>query len=444
MSSTIDRPMATGKQLDAPTFRKMAWRMLLASMFMYLFFYTGRQAFGFAIPGIQEEFGWTKATIGAISGIALWSYAVGQLINGNLSDKFGGRRMATVGSIASTAFCVGASFTGTPVGMGAMLGANGVAQSMGWSAGGRVISNWWSHSERGKTFGFYTLAAGCSSVLVFATSTLVVDTFNLEWQWLFRLPVLLMLVGGITFYLIARDTPKSAGVIPPESFTKDADHAEKTIATTTSSVGALDVAEAEAPVKSITRYKTVLGIPKIWLTGIAIGFQNSARYGMLIWVPVFFLGDEWKATPGGLWISLSLPVGMAVGALVNGQLSDRLFGSRRDRPIMLFMSLGALSAMAMWLLNPGPALGIVLLFLCGFFIYGPQSSFWALCPDLAGKVMAGTAIGAVNFFSYLFAGAAEPIIGHIMDANGGDASLIFPIVAVCCACSALVASTIRR
>ncbi|WP_341976198.1 MFS transporter [Microbacterium sp. LTA6] len=437
-----DRAMAPGKQLDEHSFRKKAWQMLLAAMFMYLFFYTGRQAFGFAIPGIQEEFGWTKATVGMISGVALWAYAVGQMVNGNLADKFGGRRLATVGSISSTIFCVIASFMGSPAAMATVLGANGFVQAMGWSAGGRVISNWWSHSERGKTFGFYTLAAGCSSVLVFSTSTLVVSTFQLDWQWLFRLPVLLMLVGGITFYFVARDTPKQAGVIPPERFTKDADEAEKPLLTTTSSHATVEV-PAET-LTSLTRYKTVLGIPKIWLTGVAIGFQNAARYGMLIWVPVFFLGDEWKSTPGGLWISLSLPVGMAVGALVNGQLSDRLFGSRRDRPIMLFMALGAVSALAMWLLNPGPLLGIVLLFLCGFFIYGPQSSFWALCPDLAGKVMAGTAIGAVNFFAYLFAGAAEPIIGAIMDHNGGDAGLIFPIVAVACTCSALVAATIRR
>lgn len=429
MTSTIDRE--NPEVLSEQSFRKMAWRMLLAAMFMYLFFYTGRQAFGFAIPGIEDEFGWNKSTIGAISGVALWTYAIGQVVNGNLADKFGGRRLASFGSVASTILCVVASFMGSPKAMGATLGANGFVQAMGWSAGGRVISNWWSHTERGKSFGFYTLAAGCSSVLVFTTSTLVVDTFNLDWQWLFRLPVLLMLVGGITFYVVARDTPKAAGVAPPASFTQDAEQLEH------------DATQADET-RSVDRYRAILGIPKIWLTGIAIGFQNSARYGLLIWVPVVFLGDAWEDTTGGAWIALALPVGMAVGALANGQLSDRAFGSRRDCPIMLFMALGALSALTMWVAQPGAVLGVLLLFLCGFFVYGPQSSFWALCPDLAGKVLAGTAIGVVNFFSYLFAGGSEYVIGRIMDENGGDTSLIFPIVAVCCACSALVASTIRR
>ncbi|TCC01606.1 MFS transporter [Kribbella soli] len=432
MSSTLDP--STGNVSAEPvsdaSFRRLAWRMLLAAMFCYLFFYTGRQAFGFAITGIQKDLGWTKATVGTISGIALWSYAIGQMVNGNLADKFGGRRLMALGAVLSTALCIIASFMTSPAGMAVALGANGFVQAMGWSAGGRVISNWWSHHERGKSFGFYTLAAGSSSVLVYVTSTLTITTFGLDWEWLFRLPVLLMLVGGITFFVLARDTPKSAGITPPRSFTHDAD----------------DVAydsEAAAP-SSADRYKAVLGIPRIWLTGIAIGFQNAARYGLLIWVPVYFLGDAWKKTDNAVWITVALPVGMAVGALVNGQLSDRLFGSRRDRPIMLFMVLGALSSLGIWALHPGVGLGIVLLFLAGFFVYGPQSSFWALCPDLAGKVMAGTAVGVVNFFAYLFAGAAEPIIGRIMDHNGGDAGLIFLIVAISCTASAAVASTIRR
>lgn len=433
MSSTLDTSVrnAGGEPVSESTFRRLAWRMLLAAMFCYLFYYTGRQAFGFAIPGLIEEFGWTKATTGMISGVALWSYAVGQMVNGNLADKFGGRRQMALGAILSTAMCLVASFMTSVTGMVLALGANGLVQAMGWSAGGRVISNWWSHHERGKSFGFYTLAAGFSSVTVYVTSLLVTDVFSLTWQWLFRIPVLLMLLGGVVFYIVARDTPKDAGVVPPRSFTHDED----------------DVAydtTASSALTSAVRYKTVLSIPKIWLTGLAIGFQNSARYGLLIWVPVYFLGDAWKKTGTGPWISLALPIGMAIGALVNGQLSDRIFGARRDRPIMLFMVLGAISSLLMWVLQPGLGLGIVLLFLTGFFVYGPQSSFWALCPDIAGKVLAGTAVGAVNFFAYLLAGAAEPIIGAVMDANDGNAGLIFPMVAACCGASALVASAIRR
>ena len=426
MSTSSDGTVGTLRRepISERSFKRMAWRMLLGAMFCYLFFYTGRQAFGFAIPGIQDEFGWTKATVGTISGIALWAYAAGQMVNGNLVDKFGGRRLMALGAVLSTSFCIIASFQGSVLGMAIALGANGFVQAMGWSAGGRVISNWWSHRERGKSFGFYTLAAGLASVLVFVTSTLTITTFGLDWQWLFRIPVLLMLIGGMVFFVIARETPRSAGVVPPASFVADEERAAHGMA-------------ADAQASSLTRYKAVLSIRKIWITGVAIGFQNAARYGLLVWVPVYFAGLD------QLWVSVALPFGMAVGALTQGQLSDRLFGSRRDRPIMLFMACGALSALLVYVIQPGIGLGIVLMFIAGFFVYGPQSSFWALCPDLAGKSMSGTATGVVNFFAYLFAGAAEPLIGHLMDASG-TTGLIFPIVAVSCVASAAVAGFIRR
>ena len=71
-------------------------------MCCYLFYYTGRQTFGFAIPGIEEELGVSKETLGWVSAAMLWSYAIGQSINGNLGDKFGGRRMMSLGAVLSS------------------------------------------------------------------------------------------------------------------------------------------------------------------------------------------------------------------------------------------------------------------------------------------------------------------------------------------------------
>lgn len=435
MSSTFQKPSDFEPvEVSEQKYSRLKWRMLLAAMFCYLFFYTGRQTFGFAIPGLQAELGLNKTTLGAISGAMLWFYALGQMINGNLADKWGGHRLMTAGAVISTilnwctSFAVGAKTLAVP------WAANGFVQAAGWPSGGRVISNWWGSHERGKSFSYYTFAAGMASVLAFITSTLVVDTFHLSWHWIFRIPVLLMLVGGITFYLVARESPKAAGITPPASYT------------------AQDVVDQEPDVdgedqeRSLTRYRLVLRNRKIWSTGIAIGFQNAARYGLLIWVPVHFLGTDWRSGDGGispLWITVALPFGMAVGALTNGQLSDRFFGSRRDRPIMLFMLAGGICAVTLWVADLGTYGAMVVLFLAGFFVYGPQSSFWALCPDLVGKRMAGTATGVVNCFSYAFAGGAEPLIGHLIDGTK-DTSLVFPIVATSCVLSAAAALTIRR
>src|SRR5690606_11721106 len=119
-------------------------------------------------------------------------------------------------------------------------------------------------------------------------------------------------------------------------------------------------------------------------------------------------------------------------------VSDNIFGSKRYLAIVLYMALATATSLLMYTIPVGEVyLGLAALFLCGFFVYGPQSSFWALCPDLVGHKRAGTAIGVMNFFAYLFAGLGEPLIGGFMDTHH-DTSLVFLIVAAASAASATV------
>ena len=375
--------------------RSAQWRMLLATMFCYLFYYTGRQTFGFAIPGIEKELGLSKEVLGWVSAALLWSYAVGQAINGNLGDRFGGRRMMSLGALLS---CVTNWTVSFATGFGSLIApwaVNGYFQSMGWAPGSRVISNWWPRRERGKAFGLYVFAAGMSSVLSFATSLLVLDVFQLDWRWIFRLPVLLLLLGGGVYFLVARNRPQDLGFLPIEQNGE-------------AETGRPGVQTAET---SAERYRHVLSNWRFMIASLAIGFQNMARYGLLVWVPVYFLGQHYKDSPGGKWISIALPMGMALGALSSGWISDRLFGSKRSGVITTFMAIAAIASMAMFYVPQGHWAGVPILFLCGFFAYGPQSTFWALAPDLLGTRRAGTGVGVMNTFAYVVAGLGEPLIG---------------------------------
>src|ERR1043165_7173653 len=164
-----DVPGVIGPTRAIP-FRRLQWRMLLATMFCYLFFYTGRQTFGFAIPGIQAEFGVSKEALGWASAALLWCYAIGQAVNGNLSDKFGGRRMMRAGALLPVLMNWATSLSAGLVSLTTCWGINGFFQSMAWSSGSRVLSNWWGRHERGKVYGFYTFAAGLASGLSFLTA----------------------------------------------------------------------------------------------------------------------------------------------------------------------------------------------------------------------------------------------------------------------------------
>jgi OPA family glycerol-3-phosphate transporter-like MFS transporter len=428
----------------ASGYRSAQWRMLLATMCCYLFYYTGRHNFGWAIEGMSADLQLTKIEVGWISGSMLACYGLGQAINGNLGDKFGARRLMALGALLSCGLNWGVSFAFSFKSALILWSMNGFAQSLGWAPGCRLISNWWPKAERGTAFGLYTFAAGSSSVLTYCLAIGVlhfVDSMgggSESWRWLFRLPVLLLPLGAVVFYLIARDRPEDLGFLPPgaRNGAGDADQVSET-------EGNPDVEDPSTEETSYQRYVGVLTNGRFLIACVAIGFESWARYGLLYWVPVHYLGENWK-DQGSLWITLALPIGMACGALSAGRLSDRLFHSNRSRPIAIFLALGSLVSLAMFFVpKSSSTLAMGLLFLAGLLVFGPQSSFWALCPDLLGRKRSGTGVGIMDACAYGFAAIGEVIIGAVIDETGTTAS-VFPVTSAVCAAGAVCILFVRR
>ncbi len=405
-------------------FRKAQWQMLFAVMFCYLFFYTGRQNFGWAILGISEEFDVSKQDIGWIGAGMLWAYGIGQFINGNLADKFGARRMMALGGLLSFAMNWATSFATSYVMILISWSINGFCQSLGWAPGSRLLSNWWGSHERGKAFGFYVFAAACSSILIYLLSIVLLDVYELNWRWIFRLPVLLLLLGCTVFYIVVRDKPEDRGFPPLDDDIPE----DKKI---------------EAKENSIQRYLGVLKNKRFILACLSIGFQNMARYGLLVWVPLYYLGSK-ISDASNIWIAVALPVGMAFGTIFFGQLSDRLFNSNRSKPIAISMALAGIVVLLVYAVPKDHIIGgLLIMFFAGFLVYGPQSCFWPLSPDLLGVKRSGTGVGVMNTFAYAFAGIGEPFIGFMVDTTGQD-NIVFAVTAVVCFISAFIILFVKR
>lgn len=380
--------------------------MLFVTMFCYLFFYTGRHNFGWAAKDMAAELKISYTMIGWISFSMLIGYAIGQLINGNLADHFGARKMVPLGAFLSIAANIGISYATNVSVVLVLWMLNGYFQSMAWAPGSRLIANWWQPQERGKAFGFYTMAAGSSSVVTYLISIVLLQQEQ-SWRYLFRLPVLLLLVAAITFAIVARDKPSDKGY---PDFVEEGEDKEK---------------------KSWwERYKVVLSNRKFLIASLAIGFQNMARYGLIFWVPVHFLGQDWKASPNNLWVTFLMPVGMAVGALIFGNLSDTVFKGNRPRSIAVGMSASAVIALMIFFIHShNIILSGILMFCSGFFAYGVQANFWPMSPDLLGRKYTGTGIGVMNMSAYLFAALGEPTLGKIIDITH-DTSYVFLAISV--------------
>lgn len=177
---------------------------------------------------------------------------------------------------------------------------------------------------------------------------------------------------------------------------------------------------------------------------LSIGCESIARYGLINWAPIHFLGPHWKDNAAGIWITLALPVGMAAGALVSGLAADRWFPERRSRLVLIFLGLASVGSLLLARASTSnPVAGIALLGATGFLVYGPQATYWALCPELVGRERNGTATGLMDAAAYGFAALGQIAIGWSIDLTRSTASAFY-VIAVACLLGALVMLPIRN
>ncbi len=399
------------------TFRKDQWKMLFVTMFCYLFFYTGRHNFGWAAKGIAEELNISFQQVGWISFAMLMGYAIGQLINGNLADRLSPKVMIITGGGLSILCNLSISFANSYTAILLLWTLNGYFQSMAWGSGGKLIANWWSSEERGKAFGFYTMAAGSSSVLTFLMALVLVHQ-DQSWRTLFRYPILFLAGALVLFLFLAYSHPKQKGY----------------------AFGEEDQSASTKPTRNWKEaYKAVFQNRNFMIASVAIGFQSMARYGLIFWVPIHFLGNDYKQSSGNLWLTLLIPIGMALGAVSFGYISDLIFKKNRSKSIRAGMLISCVIAVLIYLVPIENHLFIgILMFASGFFVYGPQANFWTLSPDLLGTKLVGTGIGVMNMFAYVFAALGEPLFGKLIDYTGNTANIFLFVALICALCAGII------
>ena len=135
---------------------------------------------------------------------------------------------------------------------------------------------------------------------------------------------------------------------------------------------------------------------------------------------------------------------MALGTIFFGQLSDTVFKSNRSKPIAISLGLAGLVILLVYIVPKENVLGgLLLMFLAGFLVYGPQSCYWPLSPDLLGVKRSGTGIGVMNTFAYGLAGIGEPLLGYLADVTGKD-NIVFVATSLMCFIAALIILFVRR
>ncbi|MCB0379437.1 MAG: MFS transporter, partial [Bdellovibrionales bacterium] len=168
---------------------------------LYGTYYMCRYNFRFAVPGLQEEYGFDIESVSWI--FAIWSvaYGTGQLINGLFTDSLGGKKGMLVGAVGTIIinFIFGFSPWVSGFSTFAMLALlNGYFQSFGAPGMVKINAAWFQKRERGSFAGIFggMIQLGQISISRLAPWILnygimiggIVLAESGQWRYLFRLP----------------------------------------------------------------------------------------------------------------------------------------------------------------------------------------------------------------------------------------------------------------
>ena len=379
-------------------------------------FYFCRQNISAAVPGLKDS-GLNAIEIGWILGALNVAYAVGQLVNGQLAERFPARVLLATGMLGSAALNV---VFGLAEGLYFLLfvwACNGYCQALGWTPCVRVAANWFSATRRGRAIGLigtsYQFMAGVTYVVAGASVQW------LGWRAAFYVPAALLAASAVHMLVFLRESPSDA---------------ERSALAGGSS----------SPNHWMENIRVTLANPALWVLAVTLFLLDATRYFFQDWGLAHLL-DVQKSSVLGTAIKYAvLPAGGIVGALFGGWATDRYFAGRRAPVICgLLLLLGGLTVAYDLFSHVTVAGTVVLLFWIGFAIFGAQVLLVGTAPaDVARLGAAAAAAGFVNFMGYMGAFCGDLVTGYLKHHYDWQSAIHF--WAACAILAAFVVATLWR
>jgi OPA family glycerol-3-phosphate transporter-like MFS transporter len=379
---------------------------------LYTSFYTCRYNFAIANKSISDEFGFNKEQMGTIITTALFAYACGQILNGLLTDRIGGKRAMLIGAAGTVTMNLlfgFASFAGMLSFFILIRGIDGYVQSFGAPGMVKINAAWFAKTERGRFAGIFgfMINAGRFLINTFGPALLAGFVFlglwqipPLHWRWLFWIPAGLCSVVAVAMAFTTKETPQAAG-FPPV----DEEHIRGD--------------ETRAPVSVV--FKAIASNPAIWIIALAYACTGAVRQGIDQWffrfmqeVHHFDLGDvRFK------YLGILIPFVASLGSLISGYVSDLVFNGRRA-PVaaaLYFLEVVIILAAAQF---TSANTAIFFLVLISFTANATHSLLGtAAAMDIGGARMAGFASGLIDSFQYFGGSLAGYFLGLLLDKSWG-------------------------
>jgi OPA family glycerol-3-phosphate transporter-like MFS transporter len=369
-----------------------------------------RYNFSIANKSLSDEFGFTKAQLGTIITTALFAYACGQIINGLLADRIGGKRAMLIGAAGTIVMNIlfgAASFFGFLGLFIAIRGVDGYLQAFGAPGFVKINAAWFSHRERGRFSGIFGFVINLGRFGIFQLGPALLAGFGilglihvppLHWRWLFWAPSMICALVAIGMALWVKETPEEAGfpgVVPDESAGQG----------------------VRADFGQV--FRAIASNPVVWVIACAYACTGAVRQAVDQWFPRYMedlYSLDLKSARFQL-LAFLIPLVASAGSLTSGYVSDAFFkGRRAPVALALYFLETAIILLAAQFHTADAA--IVFFVLISFTANSTHSILGSAAPmDIGGRRMAGFALGLIDSFQYFGGSLAGFFLGHLLDKN---------------------------
>lgn len=383
---------------------------------MYTSYYLCRYNFSYANKAIRDEFGFSYEDMSRIIFWNLFAYGCGQLVNGFLTDRIGGKKamlIGAIGTVTANIFFGAASFLGLFWLFALLWALNGYVQSFGAPGFIKINSAWFSEKGRGTFAGIFGFMINLGRFVAnkLLPSLLAGFTFlgmwhvpAQHWRWLFWIPAAVATTVAIVLWFVVKDTPEECGY--RDLFKGEADHADSNVK---AEYGAL--------------IRLVFLNPVVWVMAAAYACTGAVRQGIDQWFPAYFQEvhhQNMKESAYFQWVGFLIPFTASAGSLLSGWISDRFFHARRApvaTAVYVIELLVIIGATQIDHVGPAVAYFVAISFTVNstHSLLGPAAAM-----DIGGRKMAAFASGCIDAFQYFGAAVATLGLGWVLDNKGWD------------------------
>lgn len=410
-------PPITNPSEQNRLYRYWRLRILYAMYIGYAVYYLTRGTLAITMPHLKQ-LGYDEVYLGWMITLFQISYGISKFANGILADRTNPKFFMAIGIFLSGAVSIFFGFTNSIISFCIFWVLNGWFQGFGSAPCHKLLSYWYSRSERGRWWSIWNTSHNAGAALLPLLGAFFLTRFG--WQSVMIVPGAIAIVTGLFLLNRLRDTPESMGLPSIETFKGDPDELE-----------CKHAREKKASIKEIL-WKNVLKNKWVWILSISYFMVYVIRWTISNWAFHFLVDSRnfeiWMAAKCIMWYE----IGGFVGGIAAGYLSDLVF--KGNRPIVNFIFfLGMIpSIYAFSLLSSQTSFSpliLIIMALMGFFIFGPQMLLAVHAVEICGKQASATSVGFLGIIAYLGSAVTGGPLGYLVKHSGWEN--VFFLLTIC-------------